>query len=110
VKTNLVIFLTLALSFGVANAQDGNAPAPVVTEAPAPAPAQTAATPAPQSKPVKKGKVSVSFDDELVKGATSLPEGDVISSRLENRFKRFIKVRKDFIQDVENTKDEFGHK
>lgn len=59
---------------------------------------------------VKKGKVSVTFDDELVKGATMLPEGDVISSRLDNRFKRFIKVRKDFIQDVENTKDEFGHK
>lgn len=61
-------------------------------------------------KAQKKGKVSVSFDDELVKGATALPDGDVIQSRMENRFKRFIKIRKDFIQDVENTKDEFGNR
>lgn len=58
----------------------------------------------------KKGRVSVSFDDELVKGSAALPEGDLIQNRLENRFKRFIKIRKDFIQDVENTKDEFGNR
>lgn len=61
-------------------------------------------------KATKKGKVSVSFDDELVKGSTALPEGDLIQSRLDNKFKRFIKIRKDFIQDVENTKDEFGNR
>lgn len=56
----------------------------------------------------KKGKVSISFDDELIKGETMLPEGDLIQNRTETRFKRFIKIRKDFIEDVENTKDEFG--
>ncbi len=58
----------------------------------------------------KKGKVSVSFGDELVKGGTALPDGDLIQNRMETRFKRFIKIRKDFIQDVENTKDEFGNR
>lgn len=58
----------------------------------------------------KKGRVSVNFDDELVKGATLLPEGDLIQNRTENRFKRLIKIRKDFIQDVENSKDEFGNR
>lgn len=58
----------------------------------------------------KKGKVSVSFGDELVRGSTELPEGDLIQNRLDTRFKRFIKIRKDFIQDVENTKDEFGNR
>lgn len=57
-----------------------------------------------------KGKISVTFDDELVRGATQLPEGDLITNKLENRFKRFIKFRKDFIQDVESTKDEFGNR
>jgi hypothetical protein len=79
-------------------------------EAAAPAEAPAAAAAPKKAANIKKGKVSVSFDDELVKGSAVSPEGDVITSRLENRFKRFIKVRKDFIQDVENTKDEFGHK
>lgn len=58
----------------------------------------------------KKGKVSISFDDELVKGGTALPDGELIQNRIEARFKKFIKIRKDFIQDVENTKDEFGNR
>lgn len=68
--------------------------------------------PAAKADPIKSAKkrVSVSFDDELVKGASLMPEGDLIQNRMENRFKRFIKIRKDFIQDVENTKDEFGNR
>lgn len=88
-KNKFTIIIFLSLFFSAAHAQEASS--------------KTA-------RPAKKGKVSVTFDDELVKGDTMLPEGDVISSRLDNRFKRFIKVRKDFIQDVENTKDEFGHK
>lgn len=69
-------------------------------------------TSAPKVELIKanKGKISVSFDDELVRGSTQLPEGDLITNKLENRFKRFIKFRKDFIQDVESTKDEFGNR
>lgn len=99
-KTKLVIFLLVSSLISSALAQE-TPPA-----APAPSPAASPKV----TRPVKRGKVSVTFDDELVKGATTLPEGDVISSRLDNRFKRFIKIRRDFIQDVENTKDEFGHK
>ncbi len=58
----------------------------------------------------KKGRISVNFDDELVKGGTMLPEGDLIQNRTETRFKRLIKIRKDFIQDVENSKDAFGNR
>ncbi|KYG65530.1 hypothetical protein AZI86_00170 [Bdellovibrio bacteriovorus] len=100
-KTNFTIIVLISLLLGAAQAQEAAAPGPA---------APTAASTPKIMRPVKKGKVSVTFDDELVKGDTMLPEGDVISSRLDNRFKRFIKVRKDFIQDVENTKDEFGHK
>lgn len=65
-----------------------------------------------KADPIKSARkrVSVSFDDELVKGASLMPEGDLIQNRMDNRFKRFIKIRKDFIQDVENTKDEFGNR
>lgn len=58
----------------------------------------------------KSGRVSVSFDDELVKGATMLPEGDLVQGRTDNRFKKLIKIRKDFIQDVESSKDAFGNR
>lgn len=58
----------------------------------------------------KKGRVSINFDDELIKGTTMLPEGDLIQNRTDSRFKRFIKIRKDFIQDVENSKDAFGNR
>jgi hypothetical protein len=103
VNNKLIILITgLILSSSMAVAQEADAPAAPAAPAAAAAPAKTAN--------IKKGKVSVTFDDELVKGSAVSPEGDVITSRLENRFKRFIKVRKDFIQDVENTKDEFGHK
>lgn len=100
-KTNLAILVLISFVLSTAQAQES---------APAPAPSGTSTALPKTTRPVKKGKVSVTFDDELVKGDTMLPEGDVISSRVDNRFKRFIKVRKDFIQDVENTKDEFGHK
>ena len=54
-----------------------------------------------------KGKLAVSFDDELISGKTDLPAGELIQNRLNNRYKRMIKIRKDFIQDVENSKDDF---
>ena len=61
-------------------------------------------------RPNKDGKITIRFEDELVKGATALPDGEFIQNRVENKFKRFIKIRKDFIRDVENTKDEFGNR
>ncbi len=58
------------------------------------------------SKP-QNGKVGISFDDELITGKTDLPAAEFIQNRLNNRYKRMIKIRKDFIQDVENSKDDF---
>ena len=98
-KTWILFFLAYLAAFST-HAQET-----IVPEAPTPD-----AGPKMELIKANKGKISVSFDDELVRGSTQLPEGDLITNKLENRFKRFIKLRKDFIQDVESTKDEFGNR
>ena len=61
-------------------------------------------------KSPKNNKLAVSFDDELITGKTDLPAGEFIQNKLNNRYKRMIKIRKDFIQEVENSKDDFKNR
>jgi hypothetical protein len=51
-------------------------------------------------------KVNVKFDDELVKGATDKPEAEFIFQKGDFNFKRLIRLRENFIPEVQKGKDD----
>ena len=53
-------------------------------------------------------KVNIGFDDELVKGRVNNPEVDYLFARKQFNFKKLIKLREDFIPEVQKGKVEYG--
>lgn len=56
----------------------------------------------------KKQKLQLGFDDELVRGKLNNPEVDYLFARKQFNFKKLIKLREDFIPEVQKGKVEFG--
>ncbi|WP_374034230.1 hypothetical protein ACES2I_17005 [Bdellovibrio bacteriovorus] len=55
----------------------------------------------------KKKVVKVQFDDELVKGGIALPDMSSINSKKDFNFKRLIRVRENFVPEMENGINDF---
>lgn len=51
-------------------------------------------------------KVNVRFDDEMVKGGTDKPEAEYIFQKGDFNFKRLIRLRENFIPEVQKGKDD----
>ncbi|CAE80978.1 hypothetical protein predicted by Glimmer/Critica [Bdellovibrio bacteriovorus HD100] len=47
------------------------------------------------------------FDDELVKGGIALPDMSSINSKKDFNFKRLIRVRENFVPEMENGINDF---
>lgn len=73
---------------------------------------QAASQPASQSAsgPKKQKFVKVRFDDELVKGATEKPDGLTMNVKKEFNYKKLIRIRENFINEMENGLDDFNDK
>lgn len=56
---------------------------------------------------VKGNKISVSFDDELIKGDNPNPEVEFIFDRAEFNYRKMIKLRDNFIPEAEVGKELF---
>ncbi len=75
----------------------------------APAAAPPAAKPAAKSSSTSsKASVNISFDDELVQGGVPKPQVDYISSGRQFNFKKMIKLRENFVPEVQKGKSEYG--
>lgn len=72
------------------------------------------AAPAPAAKAPAKGqpqgerKKSLSFEDELVQGATAKPELEYILTKKNFNFKRLIKLRENFQPEMRRTSEDVG--
>lgn len=55
-------------------------------------------------------KLTIQFDDELVKGAQANPEAEYIFTRSQFNYKKMIRLRENFIPELEKGKDEFRGK
>lgn len=62
------------------------------------------------SGPKKQKFVKVRFDDELVKGATEKPDGLTMNVKKEFNYKKLIRIRENFINEMENGLDDFNDK
>lgn len=51
-------------------------------------------------------KVNVKFDDEMVKGGTDKPDAEYIFQKGDFNFKRLIRLRENFIPEVQKGKDD----
>lgn len=51
-------------------------------------------------------KVNVKFDDEMVKGAAEKPEVEYLFQRGDVNFKKLIRLRENFIPEVQKGKDD----
>lgn len=60
--------------------------------------------------PGKEKKLKIQFDNELVNGQQSMPEAEFIFSRAQFNYKKMIRLRENFIPEVEKGKDEFRGK
>lgn len=58
----------------------------------------------------KQRKLTIQFDDELVKGAQANPEAEYIFTRSQFNYKKMIRLRENFIPELEKGKDEFRGK
>lgn len=50
-------------------------------------------------------KVNVKFEDELVKGASEVPDAEFLFQKAEFNFKKLIRLRENFIPEVHKGKD-----
>jgi hypothetical protein len=50
-------------------------------------------------------KFSVKFDDEMVKGAAEKPEAEFLFQKSDFNFKRMIRLRENFIPEVQKGKE-----
>lgn len=65
------------------------------------------------SASAKKSEKKIKIDfgsDELIQGDYDRPEFDMINSRQAPMFKKMIKVRDHFADEIEKTKDDFNAK
>lgn len=53
-------------------------------------------------------KIILKFDDELVRGQLDMPEVQFLDSKKQAQFKKFIKFRQNFVDEVEKTKGHFN--
>lgn len=71
--------------------------------------AQTPAkAPAPKAAAGSEKKKSLSFEDELVQGATAKPELEYILTKKNFNFKRLIKLRENFQPEMRRTSEDVG--
>jgi hypothetical protein len=55
-------------------------------------------------------KLKIEFDDELVKGDAVKPNVDFAFTRSQFNYKKLIRLREDFIKEVEKDKNDFHNK
>lgn len=55
-------------------------------------------------------KFNVKFDDELVKGAAEKPEAEYLFQKGDFNFKRLLRLRENFIPEVQKGKDDMRGK
>ncbi len=51
-------------------------------------------------------KINVKFDDELIKGAADKPEVEYLFQKSDFNFKRLLRLRENFIPEVQKGKDD----
>ena len=55
-------------------------------------------------------RIKLQFDEDLVKGNAENTELNFIQTRKENNFKKMIKIRENFIPEIESSASELGSK
>lgn len=91
------------------------ATAPVFGQGGTPVKAPTAAAAKPAA-PIKldrskvTNRIKLQFDEDLVKGNAENTELNFIQTRRENNFKKMIKIRENFIPEIESSASELGSK
>ncbi len=91
------------------------AQAQIVVKPAAPA-APTTGTPTHSNAPIKldrskiTNRIKLQFDEDLVKGNAENTELNFIQTRKENSFKKMIKIRENFIPEIESSASELGSK
>ncbi len=70
--------------------------------------AQAPAKPASEKTEKTEKKKSLSFEDELVQGATAKPELEYILTKKNFNFKRLIKLRENFQPEMRRTSEDVG--
>lgn len=55
-------------------------------------------------------RIKLQFDEDLVKGNAENTELNFIQTRKENAFKKMIKIRENFIPEIESSASELGSK
>ena len=55
-------------------------------------------------------RIKLQFDEDLVKGNAENTELNFIQTRKENSFKKMIKIRENFIPEIESSSSELGSK
>lgn len=70
--------------------------------------AQAPAKSAPAKQAGGEKKKSLSFEDELVQGATAKPELEYILTKKNFNFKRLIKLRENFQPEMRRTSEDVG--
>ncbi len=55
-------------------------------------------------------RIKLQFDEDLVKGNAENTELNFIQTRKENSFKKMIKIRENFIPEIESSASELGSK
>ena len=58
----------------------------------------------------KESKVKIQFDEDLIKGVNDVPSGSRTMTRKEFNFKKMIKIRENFIPEIEGTGGSFDKK
>ncbi|WP_413612312.1 hypothetical protein [Bdellovibrio sp. HCB-110] len=62
----------------------------------------------PIPKSAKKTKrVKISFDDELIKGSTAKPDVSNLDTKKDFNYKKLIRVRENFVNEMESGLDDF---
>ncbi|MEO0337198.1 MAG: hypothetical protein AAF202_12450 [Pseudomonadota bacterium] len=56
-----------------------------------------------------KRKATIDFEDELIEGEVKKPELFYLLNKKQFNFKRLIKLRKNFIPEMERTSEELRH-
>jgi hypothetical protein len=99
-----ILFFLIVISVSFVKAQDLEVEA-VSPEASAPTKVDSKA-----KEIANHRKLTIQFDDELVKGQQSTPEADYIFTRSQFNYKKMIRLRENFIPELEKGKDEFRGK
>lgn len=60
--------------------------------------------------PVKERRVQVRFEDELIKGSADKPDLSTLDTKTTFNYKRLIRVRENFVNEMEDGLDDFKGK